>query len=299
MKNLLFLFSFFGTIFPALGTNPDTINCNCSGQGPITFVFDAGMGNWSIFFKPLASKLTGNIKICLFDRPGYSSPHKVEDKPNALSIAMHMKQVLLKEGVKDSVILVGHSMGGLNVRMFQSLYPEMVKGMILIDAANPDLLEKMPEVKTNIQEQIRQMRKVSRLAKFGLLNFAKSQIPTFGLPKAYLKDYYKIVTKSFYYETYIQELENLSHSIEQCKNLPNLGNLPLLVISSRQGLNSNASEISENSNTDYRWIGLQKELASLSSNSIYLESDEDHFIHLSDTALVVEAIHNFYNFSFK
>lgn len=291
--------SVIGTLLPNLESKPEALQCNCSGQGPLTFVFDAGMGNWSIFFKPLASGLTDNFKICLIDRPGYSGPNKLEGKRDSYSIARQMKKALLKEGVKDSVILVGHSMGGLNVRMFQSLYPDMVKGMILIDAANPEMLEKMPEVKNNIQVQIRQMKKVNRLAKFGLLKLAKSRIPTFGLPNLYLKEYYKIVTKSFYYETYIQELEALCYSIEQCKSLHDLDDLPLLVISSRQGLNNSTGESAEDTNTDIRWIELQKGLASLSTNSTYLESKEDHFIHLSDIELVDEAIHKFYKSNFN
>lgn len=48
---------------------------------------------------------------------------------------------------------------------------------------------------------------------------------------------------------------------------------------------NNRDDLENNFNTDIRWTELQRELALLSSNILYLESNENHFLHLSELKL--------------
>jgi pimeloyl-ACP methyl ester carboxylesterase len=268
----------------------------CEGQGPATFVCDAGMGNWSLFFQPLFNELKKTARVCLVDRKGYTDFRRPKTPRDAKTIATEMNEILGQYGTRESIILVGHSLGGLNVRMYQHLYPEQVIGMVLLDAAHPQLWERIPEVKMNIEEQIKQVDKLTWLAKSGLLKMAKKRIPTFGLPAELHRDYYSITTKASYYQTYKMEMQAFGESLEQCKRLGNLGELPLLVISSPQGLNQPIHSDSETSGAEKNvWIELQKELTELSLNSRYVESSGDHFLHLSDIHKVLEELTLFYS----
>jgi pimeloyl-ACP methyl ester carboxylesterase len=47
---------------------------------------------------------------------------------DAKTIAAEIDETLQQNGITDNIILVGHSLGGLHVRMYQSLFPEKVKG---------------------------------------------------------------------------------------------------------------------------------------------------------------------------
>lgn len=268
----------------------------CEGQGPATFVCDAGMGNWSIFYKPLFDNLKKKAKVCLIDRKGYTDFRQPSTPRDAKTIAMEMNEILDQHDINKSIILVGHSLGGLNVRMYQHLYPGQVAGMVLLDAAHPQLWERIPQIKMNIEEQINQVNKLIMLAKLGLLKMAKKKIPTFGLPAELYKDYYSVTTRSSYYQTYKMEMLAFGESLEQCKKLGNLGELPLLVISSPQGLNQPIQSEKKTTGTEKTiWIELQKELAELSLKSVYVESTGDHFVHLSDKETVLESMSGFYD----
>lgn len=266
----------------------------CEGSGSATYVFEAGMGNWSIFFRPLIEELKETARVCLIDRKGYTDFRTPDTPRDAKTIAYELNSILTQLEIHESIILVGHSMGGLNIRMYQYLYPEKVIGMVLLDAAHPQLFDRIPQVKSNLDKQIEQVQNLILLGKLRLLKFSTKMIPTFGLPESLLHDYFNITTKATYYSTYKMEMQAFGQSLEQCKALGNLGNLPLLVISSPQGLNQ---PIDSNTGTSISekniWIELQKELAELSLDSKYVESSGDHFLQLSDAPTVLKELRTF------
>jgi triacylglycerol esterase/lipase EstA (alpha/beta hydrolase family) len=46
--------------------------------------------------------------------------------------------LLRKAGLESPYLLLGHSRGGLNLRLYASLHPDEVAGLILVDALNMD-----------------------------------------------------------------------------------------------------------------------------------------------------------------
>lgn len=267
----------------------------CEGNGSATYVFEAGMGNWSIFFQPLFEELKETTRVCLIDRKGYTDLRTPDTPRDAKTVAGELNNILTQLRIQESIILVGHSMGGLNIRMYQLLYPKKVIGMVLLDAAHPQLFDRIPQVKSNLDKQIDQVQNLILLGKLRLLKFATKKIPTFGLPKRLFHGYFNITTKASYYSTYRMEMQAFGQSLEQCKALGNLGNLPLLVISSPQGLNQPIDSNTETPISEKNiWIELQKELAELSLDSKYVESSGDHFLQLSDVSTVLKELQTFY-----
>ena len=51
--------------------------------------------------------------------------------------------LLQQAGVAGPYVLVGHSLGGLSVRMYADQYPEEVAGMVLIEGTNPDAWQRL------------------------------------------------------------------------------------------------------------------------------------------------------------
>jgi pimeloyl-ACP methyl ester carboxylesterase len=51
----------------------------------------------------------------------------------AKQIANELRAALQKTGVKPPYVLVGHSLGGVYIRVFADMYPKDVIGMVLID----------------------------------------------------------------------------------------------------------------------------------------------------------------------
>ena len=124
----------------------------CNGTGSPTVVLMGGLrasaDDWSISNKskqavfPEVSKFT---RVCACDRPG--TP--VDDKPSrsdpvpqpttAKDAVTALHALLIAAGETGPYVLVGHSYGGLIVRLYASTYPKEVSGLVLIDALSEGL----------------------------------------------------------------------------------------------------------------------------------------------------------------
>lgn len=111
------------------------------GTGPATVVFACG---WEIpcpyvDFYPLYSVIAKRTRIAVYDRPGYGWS-EVSGTPRDIdTIARELHQLLEKSGQRPPYILVGHSIGSLEVIRFAQLYRDETKGVVLIDGSNPEM----------------------------------------------------------------------------------------------------------------------------------------------------------------
>ena len=58
-------------------------------------------------------------------------------------IARELHALLAAAGEKPPFVLVGHSFGGFNIRVFNGNYPNEVAGMVLVDSSHEDQDNKM------------------------------------------------------------------------------------------------------------------------------------------------------------
>jgi len=63
-----------------------------------------------------------------------------------LQIAKELKSLLAAAGEKGPHILVGHSFGGYDVRVFTRQYPNEVVGIVLVDASHGDEEERIDSI---------------------------------------------------------------------------------------------------------------------------------------------------------
>jgi len=134
---------------PQIGRSVDiggrSLNIYCSGDGTPAVIFDSGAGEpgyaWSNI-QPEIAKLT---RACWFDRAGsgWSDPGPFPRTSAAMSHDLH--ELLHRAGVPPPYVLVGHSLGGLNARVYNGMYPSDVAGMVLVDAAHEDEPKRAPK----------------------------------------------------------------------------------------------------------------------------------------------------------
>jgi pimeloyl-ACP methyl ester carboxylesterase len=124
----------------------------CRGTGSPTVVFVGGLrasaDDWSISNKstpavfPEVAKFT---RVCACDRPGTpvgEKPSRSDSVPQpttAKDAVADLRALLSAAGEKGPYVLVGHSYGGLVVRLYASTYPKEVSGLVLIDALSEGL----------------------------------------------------------------------------------------------------------------------------------------------------------------
>ena len=133
---------------PQIGRSVDiggrSLNIFCSGAGTPAVILDAGSGDpgyaWS-YIQPEIAKFT---EACWFDRAGegWSDPGPFPRTSATMSAELH--ELLHRAGIQAPYVLVGHSLGGLNARVYNGKYPNDVAGAVLVDAAHEDEPKRAP-----------------------------------------------------------------------------------------------------------------------------------------------------------
>jgi len=111
-----------------------SLHIHCVGQGAPAVVMDAGLGNDGSVWKGVQPQVGRFTRACAYDRAGlgYSSPAPTPHTNRQMAQELH--QLLTRSGLAGPYVLVGHSMGGINVRLFEAEHPDQVAGMVLVDA---------------------------------------------------------------------------------------------------------------------------------------------------------------------
>jgi pimeloyl-ACP methyl ester carboxylesterase len=108
------------------------------GEGSPAVVLEIGLGGplevWDLV-QPEVARFT---KVFAYDRIG-----AVDAKPmlTGVEIAHELRTALRNAGVEPPYILVGQSFGGVYNRIFASLYPNEVAGMVLLDPTQEEFLD--------------------------------------------------------------------------------------------------------------------------------------------------------------
>ena len=133
---------------PQIGRSVDiggrALNLYCSGEGSPAVILDTGLGDpgfaWS-HIQPEIAKLT---RACWYDRAGdgWSDPGPFPRTSEAMATDLH--ELLRRAEIPGPYVLVGHSIGGLNTRVYNGLYPADVAGAVLVDAAHEDEPRRAP-----------------------------------------------------------------------------------------------------------------------------------------------------------
>jgi pimeloyl-ACP methyl ester carboxylesterase len=110
----------------------------CTGRGRQTVLLSPGGGDFSFDWYLVQQRVSVFTRVCSYDRadsawsdPG-PQPRTMRQEAYDLNLALHRA----KE--RGPYILVGHSLGGLVMRIFAERYPETAVGMVLVDATSPD-----------------------------------------------------------------------------------------------------------------------------------------------------------------
>jgi pimeloyl-ACP methyl ester carboxylesterase len=145
------------------------LHIRCDGSGAPAVVFDAALGASSLSWSLVMPRVGVVTRACAYDRAGFGWSEAGPFPRTAGRIADELRQLLKAVGIALPTILVGHSFGGLVVRLFASRHPEMVAGLLLIEPAHPEeWIQPTVEQQEQIARGVRLCRHGATAARLGV-----------------------------------------------------------------------------------------------------------------------------------
>jgi len=247
-------------------------------QGPVgsfpTVILEGGAGLGSVSWGWVQPRIAQTTRVVAYDRAGIGWSDPGPAPRDGEHIATELHAALAVAGINPPYVLVGHSFGGLYVRIFADRYPDEVAGMVLVDSTHPDQTLRSPHEGQAIATTERTMRVFDGLARVGVLRLANpAALFMNGLPplqdaqlRAYAADGFARAAQAEM--SVIQE-----RTFPQARRARPLGAKPLIVLSAGQTLAQ-----------DPVFVDLHRELAALSTNGVHRVVDG-----ASHGAMVLEA----------
>ena len=115
------------------------LHINCTGEASAsqpTVILEAGAGEFSVDWSLLQPRVARFARVCSYDRAG-SGWSDLGPRPRTMhQIVWELHALLEKAGERPPYVLVGHSYGGLLVRVYASVYPAEVAGIALEESGD-------------------------------------------------------------------------------------------------------------------------------------------------------------------
>jgi pimeloyl-ACP methyl ester carboxylesterase len=278
------------------------INLRCAGIGGPAVILMSGSSSWSHVWYKTQPEIAKRARVCAFDRAsyGFSDP---APQPQILSDTVSDLHAALKAAdVPGPYVLVGHSLGGLEARLFAQRWPQEVAGMVLLDTS--PAAEFLIEVNLPGYDEAEGFERYSSgrlkcalLAAHGPLDPSHPEyercsigpLPD-GTPAALRK-----IWPSFFTADYaiarVSLLSSLwTHRYDSVDHL-HLGDKPLVVLSADVGRDWSGPQGTFWRNYRKQWLAQHQALARLSSRGVHRVIEHSgHEIELDKPQAVVDAV---------
>lgn len=106
----------------------DKINVNCYGKGEPVVIFESGLRCGSTSWINVQKEISKITRTFSYDR--------IDDGRSTKDQVYELHVLLADTKVKGPYIIVAHSIGGFNARVFAGTYPDEVAGIIFVDSSS-------------------------------------------------------------------------------------------------------------------------------------------------------------------
>lgn len=285
------------------------LHINCQGAavpGSPTVVMEGGNAESCLTWASVQPEVAKFTRVCTYDRAGLGWSERSPKPRTASNIVEELHTLLTNAGVEPPYVLVGHSIGGMYVRLYAHEHPDQIAGIVLVDSAHEQQDVRFPEsVRRLNQLSYKMMGRVMRLLKTlnstGLLAlFAGPAGRAWAtpIPQEVRSTYLGVAfSDTKYFETATQETAALEENFAAVRaaKIETIGNIPLVVLSA--GLSPIPPEggrgISAEDAEHFKAVSaeLHAELAALSPRGKRLVADRSgHYIQVDQPELVIDAI---------
>lgn len=282
------------------------------GEGRPVIVIETALGTPSFEWWQIQDELAKYATVVTYDRAGYGWSDASPNKRSSENIARELRALLNGLDIKPPYMLVGHSAGGLYIRHFACLYPELAQGCVFLDPMSPDDLRFKEELTDKVLQSsgVDKSNSLKQMIMFSNLGLLRLMRPVFL--KSWLWQYYKDFPKNLQndiFEHYIKASTN-KHVINEYKTAHTAENrdqvmavrvkfpkIPVKVIYHTPGRMIEETKKygclnhEEALKVEELWMELTQEYETLSPKSEWVQAkDSNHFIHLDEKTFVIKEI---------
>ncbi len=257
----------------------------CRGDGSPTVILESGLGDTYTSWRKVQPQIAKYTRVCSYDRAGLGFSDSSSRPRTSKVIAEELHALLQAARIAPPYILVGHSLGGFDVRLYTSLYRSEVVGMVLVDASHPDQDNRFPpEIRTMEGTWLRESE------------FLEYAMP-FGVPRLLGlcdDDPVQRAAECNWHSAReaVAELKSFQESASQTATTGPLGDLPLVVLSHDPDRPSADLPPDVAKSANDAWEKMQEELAHLSTRGTQaIAKNSSHYIQIDRPEVVIDAVH--------
>jgi pimeloyl-ACP methyl ester carboxylesterase len=256
----------------------------CTGEGSPTVVLDSGLGDSYASWRKVQPQIAKFTHVCSYDRAGLGYSDSSSRPRTSRFIAEELHALLGAAGVAPPYVLVGHSTGGYNVRLYASLYRSEVSGMVLVDASHPDQETRFPPELRNMEKS---WQREAELLEYSM---------PLGIPRLFGfcdDDPMQRAAECNFHSAWegVAEMKVLAESAAETAATGSFGDLPLAVLSHDPDKPSAELPADLAKPANEAWEKMQEELAHLSTRGRRtIAKGSGHYIQTDRPELVVQAV---------
>ena len=287
-------------------------NYTIFGSKTVDVVIEMGLGACIAEWESLARELGKNHGVLVYERAGINHSDKSDKERTPTNIAEELKRLIDEIPHEKKIVIIGHSQGGMYASEFCGIYPEIVKGLILLDplSIEDNRFKKeltARELKKSGADKSKNFMILEVLAKLGLKNVVKkvmSQAPPFYYA-VFSEEQKEDILNSLVNITHLhtcREEYRLAHDDEALRNMVSKDKYPdipiiLVTHSSEEAIRENM-EFGRNSRSfavriEQLWQEIMKVYLDYSERAIWMQAKKStHYIHLTEPELIIESVNN-------
>ena len=285
------------------------LNLYCTGKGAPTVIFDSGVTGETVGWALVQPVIAARTRACSYDRAGTGFSDPGTRTGTSANIVDDLHRLLAAAAIAPPYILVGHSYGGMNVRLYKDHYPAEVIGMVLVDPSHEEWVERAWRL-APLQRPYEQRtadfesmwlgeRECVRAATVGLVKGSAAYEQCVAEPDGHLSNainaaYLKTHLSPAYQQAQLTEDENLHFiSSDQLRNARIwYGDMPLIVLAAGDRPKLRKGETQEHHEAINRlYYTLFDELAALSRRGVNrVVPNTGHDIPMTQPGAVSSAI---------
>ena len=245
-------------------------------------------------------------QVCSYDRAGLGWSKESPLPRSAENIVKELHALLHTAGIPEPYILVGHSIGGINMRLYANTYPDEVYGVVLVDSSHELQEEKIkeanfiwPDETPSFWERAFHWLATTQIGKITGLFRIESRMShkefTEAIPESIREAFISRLILPSASRAMAQERAHFEENFKLLKNSKNLlEDKPLIVISRGKATSPTDQKdlcpifIEFNSKI---WQPLQKDLVAKSKKSKQLIAEKScHMIPFDQPEIIVDAV---------